>query len=749
VIELLFGADLGPGSLVFDSPAWAIVSVLVALGLGFALAARGALRVRPAGLELGLLALAMVCLAWVAAAPVWVEDQGRLEEGRLVVLVDDSRSMAVLEDGQPRHAQVERALAELDLSRADRYLFGEDLLVGDTPGYLEGGSDLGRALEAVRQRHAGERLSGIVVITDGIDRGGLRRELVFGGDPGLSLPGPLTLYQVGEPGEVQDLAITGIDSGGFAFLNEPFTIDVRVQGSGRQGQRVPVLLSVEGHTVSRQQVELDAQGQATASFTLERSIAGRVIYEASVPVEDSDAVPGNNSMPVAVRVVRDKLRVLQVCGSPSFDEKFLRLFLKQDPGIDLVSFFILRTNDDLRSGYGDHELSLIRFPYRTLFEMDRDRGGELDSFDLVIFQNFDYASFFRSEGRELLGNIERFVRSGKAFVMIGGDRSFDLGEYQGTPIEDILPVRLGVQGGDAAVDLEPFQPSLTEAGRVHPVTRLLADGNDNEALWGRLPPLDGANLSRGLAPGSASLLNHPSAVTEDGSPAPVLAVREVDQGRTMALMGDSSWRWVMTEAAESHGNQAYLRFWKNAIRWLVKDREGQRVKVETTHENYRVGEKVRVVARVRDVGFQALEGVPVRGEVTGPGSAMSFEGVTDANGEAIVELEASQRGAWTVALVAGEEGGLGRDGTRFAVTDRDPELEDIQPAEGFLSQLATTTGGLHYRPGDYGPPRLDPDAGRTVKEVRETPLWSSPLWALLAGLALSVSWWLRRRRGLR
>ena len=654
----------------------------------------------------------------------------------------------MIEDGQPRHVQVERALAELDLSRADRYLFGEDLHVGSELAYQDGGSDLGRALEALSQRHAGERLSGIVVITDGIDRGGMRRELVFGEDLSLSLPGPLTIYQVGEPGEVQDLAVTGIDSGGFAFLNEPFTVDVRVQGSGRSGQRVPVTLSVEGSTVARQQVELDAVGRATASFTLERSIAGRVIYEASVPVESDDAVPGNNTMPVAVRVVRDKLRVLQVCGSPSFDEKFLRLFLKQDPGIDLVSFFILRTNDDLRSGYRDTELSLIRFPYRTLFELDRERSGELDSFDLVIFQNFDYASFFRSEGRELLGNLERFVRGGKAFVMIGGDRSFDLGEYEGTPIEDILPVKLGLEGA-AAVDLEPFQPVLSEAGRVHPVTRLLVDGPDNDGLWSRLPPLDGANLSTGLAPNSAALLNHPSATTADGAPMPVLAVREVGQGRTMALMGDSSWRWVMTEAAESHGNQAYLRFWKNAIRWLVKDRDGQRVKVETTQENYRVGETVRVVARVRDVGFQPLEGVAVRGEVTGPGSAAAFEGVTDSNGEAVVELEASQRGAWTVTLSAGEEGSLGRDGTRFAVTDRDPELEDIQPAEGFLSQLASSTGGLHYRPGEYGAPKLDPEAGRTVREVRETPLWSSPLWALLAGVALSLSWWLRRRRGLR
>ncbi|HMY02753.1 MAG TPA: hypothetical protein PKA48_05340, partial [Candidatus Obscuribacter sp.] len=77
--------------------------------------------------------------------------------------------------------------------------------------------------------------------------------------------------------------------------------------------------------------------------------------------------------------------MLQVCGAPSWAQKSLRLFLKEDPGIDLVSFFILRTERDLGSGYRPHELALIQFPYLQLFT------EELSSFDLVIFQNFDYA----------------------------------------------------------------------------------------------------------------------------------------------------------------------------------------------------------------------------------------------------------------------------------------------------------------------------------------------------------------------
>ena len=741
----LLGADLGEGTLQFLTPTWAIATYAVAglLALGFA--GRSAWKIKPAVLEVALLAVGIAVVVFAAAGPTWVEESGRVEAGRFVVLIDDSRSMAVLEDGTPRWEQVDDALAEVDLDNAEVYTFSSELSVGAESTWNGSGSDLAGALRAVSERHAGERLAGVVVVTDGIDRGGLRREIEQGRVPEMELPGPLTLYQVGVPGEVQDLAVTDLATGGFAFLHAPFTIRAELRGAGYENTVVPVVLTEDGVVVSRSQATLDGAGDGEVEFELTNGTPGRYIYEVSVPADKDDAVPGNNTMAVAVRVVRDKLRVLQVCGAPSLDEKFLRLFLKQDPGIELVSFFILRTNEDLGTGYSDRELSLIKFPYRTLFT-PHSKDGELDTFDLVIFQNFDWASFFPYE-QDLLVNVENYVRSGKAFVMMGGDRSFDRGRYADTAIESILPVELGVTG--EAVDVEPFDPHLTRAGTVHPVTRLLGSPADNEALWDRLPAMDGINLAAGMAPGSATLLSHPTAVMSDGQPAPVLAVREVGEGRTMALMGDSSWRWVMTEAANGGGNQSYLRFWKNAIRWLVKDRDGQRVQVDTARENHRVGETIRIVSKVRDVGFEPMSEVEVVGQLSGAGDAIRFEGRTDTNGEFVVEVPAEARGAWHVEIEAGPGGDLGKDATSFAVTDRDPELEDLQPAEGFLAQLATRVDGVHYAPGAYGAPKVDPDSGRTIEERRDTPLWAAPIVPLLAGIALSLSWWLRRRRGLR
>src|SRR5207237_4695081 len=87
-----------------------------------------------------------------------------------------------------------------------------------------------------------------------------------------------------------------------------------------------------------------------------------------------------------------------------------------------------------------------------------------------------------------------------------------------------------------------------------------------------LPPLPGVNLTRGLAPedGARVLLENPTVLVQ-GKPAPVVAVREVGSGRTLAVTTDASWYWGFLAAEEGQGNRAYQRFWNNALRWLVRD----------------------------------------------------------------------------------------------------------------------------------------------------------------------------------
>ena len=701
--------------------------------------------------ELALWVGAVAVLSVAALGPVWVDEEGRTETGPLVVLVDGSASMGVTEAEGTRLDALRGRLAGIVEEAAaegpvDVYTFDETVRSGP-PSAADGrGTDLGVALEAIADRYLGQQVRGVVVLTDGIDRGALRRSIRESAADGSldarlapRLPGPLTLVEVGRIQAVQDLAIDDVVTGGFAFLRTPFSLTASVRGA--PGRSVPVTLLREGRVQQEREIVLDSDGRGTAVFEVTPRRVGRFAWELAVPVEPGDAVPGNNRFPVVVRVVRDRTRVLQVSGSPSYDQKFLRLFLKEDPSVDLVSFFILRTREDMGAGWSGHELSLIEFPYERLFSED------LGSFDLVVLQNFDHAPYFSYNADALLGNLARYVKDGGALVMTGGDRSFDLGDYQGTPLAPVLPVQLGVAGRKS--DEVAFRPVLTAAGLHHPITRLAADSAGSQETWARLQPMDGLNLTVGAAPGAAVLLQHPEQLAANGEPAPVLAVSEVGRGRTMALTVDASWRWSFSEAAVGRGNQAYLRFWKSALRWLVADPDDRRVVVTPARDNVLLGDELRVVVLARDAGHLPVAGVEVGARVVSPdGMETDFQLTTDASGEAVVRYRPGQTGAHRVEAALVEDPRQS-GASVFAVSDRDPELSEVIPDRAFLENLASLYGdaGRFVAADASDGPLVDDAARREVRDRREVELATAPLVALLFGLLASCAWWVRRRDG--
>lgn len=742
---LLGGAPGASGSLTWTAPDWVVVVAAAVAAVAFVAALRGT---RPLLARVGeglCWALALVGVVVALAQPVWVEEEGRTEAGRVAVVVDASGSMSVREGARARSEAADALLQRLlrEEGEVDVFHLGETLAAGPPSAYDLPGTDLEAALRGLSDRYAGERLAAVVVITDGLDRGPLRRSWLRGGEPvAPAAPGPLTLFGVGEAGATKDLAVRWVDAGGYAYVHAPFRIRADLVGVGFEGQEVAAELLQDGRVVTSTKVSLDDEGRGEASFEVTPDRPGRFSFLVQVPDYEQDAVLANNAMPVVVRVVRDKIRVLQVAGAPSWDVKFLRRFLKGDPSVDLVSFFILRTRQDMGARWNEKELSLIEFPYRQLFT------DELDSFDLVIFQNFDYHPYFDQWSTELLSNLTRVVREqGHGFAMVGGDRSFSLADYGATPLPEILPVEISTSRSEP--DDEPFVPALTEAGRRHPVTRLVSDLVENEAWWSRLHALDGTNT--GITPrrDAAVLLEHPTLQDASGQPLAVLSVAEAGKGRTMALSVDTSWRWSLSEAAVGRGNQAYLRFWKGAIRWLIGDPTTARVLVDTNRENYAVGDEVRIVVRARDPDFAPLVDGAVHVEVASGTWSAVHEATTGPEGEALITVPAERRGAHRVDVTVGTGPGAETTSTVYAVTSRDPELDEVAPDPAFLAWLAARTGGRFVPAGETGPVLRDAAAGRTVWDRREVPVWRSPLMALWIGLFAGLAWIIRRRAGLR
>ncbi len=738
----------------------------------------------------GLLALRLAALG--ALLSVAFELTLRIEQvtpsgRRLVVLVDRSASMALADaidqntEAVPRQARLEAAWERSDDARVgwrDDGLVvevrGFDLLTHPYAGALAetlatepdgAGSDLAKALGELSNPEPDRApLAGVVVISDGLvatDQAAQAHVQAVG----TALSVPITTLSVGAP-HIRDVSVAEVRAGEFAFVENVAEFEAVIVAHGLAGTTTNVQLRRNGEIVATRRIRLGSDGApVVVRFEVAPDRVGQFVYELAVPAQAREATEANNSRAFVVKVLRDKVRVLHVAGRPDWDVRALRTLLRRDPNVELLSYYILRGMDDISREDTTAALSLIPFPTDELFE------EELGSFDLVILHNFDAV---KHQVEQYLDNIARYVEEGGAVVLIGGDLAFsDLG-YGLPDLAGLMPVDTRTR---APLVHEAFSPSLTEAGRRHPITAWLAAADEG---WAQLPALDNHNpLSpspRGDAIGAASLLVHPDGTDARGRARPILAVAEPGHGRTMVLATGSTWRLGFApDLPLIDGARPYDLLWLGAIRWLLRDDASGRLTLDTDQPRYRVGVPVELSAKTWSASYAPEPGIavdwslrPLAPAEQGKAATALFEGqwTTDGLGRARESLDDLPVGAYVanarreLAVDPGQDtDALGQHQVQrvFIVEPPGRELArvDADPGIARLQELAKATGGEALSAvGDGALPRriplAEPRASRSGMRVdarRDLPLWNGWLALLLLVATFGGEWLLRRRQG--
>lgn len=693
------------------------------------------------------LRVASAGVAWLyAVQPAWVAQRVEHLPGRLAVLLDASRSMLVHDGPASQETRLARAIGPLqrlyDAAREKPALFafGQELAPLTRAG-LQASEIVPR--DDTRIEHAistlvggqAQDLGAVLLMSDGADRAAH-----FDPEDLRRLGVRVHTVAVGDAERRPDLAIQSIRVDAEAFLRQPSEVEVVVRRTPTSSEPVTVSLRHGAELVRESSVVFDAQGIGTAQLTFTPTRLGRAVYTVSVPTDADDAVPENNERAFQLEVTRERLRALLVCGHPSWDARFLRALLKNDPGVDLITFFILRTQND-NSMAPPEELSLIPFPTEELFEQ------HLASFDLVIFQDFDFAPY---QMARYLPRIHDYVMKGGSFAMLGGDRSFGAGGYADTPIADILPVRLPEQ--PPYLDEGDFSPVVVAEAEHHPLVELSPRTADNLSLWQELAPLSGTDLTTGLREGAHALLAHPTLTTPKGKPMPVLSVSAPGRGRALALTTDASYRWGMATAGRTGDASVYERFWDRALRWLARDPLLDPAQITTDRASYGPGAAIRAKVWLRDDLYRARTPGPFRAVVSDDHAQIQRELAieTDSEGRASLSLVAPSRpAAYTLSVyVEGTSQPLAEQG--FIVEAGGDELADPRAKPDLLRKIAQATGGQFYAsPAELPSADALPSTRTRVLGSDVYSPFASPWFFVLFVALFGSEWWLRRRFGLR
>jgi uncharacterized membrane protein len=620
------------------------------------------------------------------------------------------------------------------------YRFGTNLepIAPASLGQLKAQDQGTRLLEVIQAavRESGDQ-SGILLFSDGITNGDRK---TLEGTQALGVP--IFTIGVGNTEGFTDARIAELRVPDFAFRGREVKLDLTVQAHGLQGKTLPLYFNRGKNLITNRSIRVDTdpfEQKVTFSFTPKE--IGTHSFSLHIPSQPQEQLTQNNHKEFKIDVQRDKIRVLTLSGSPSWNYRFLRMAMKQDPLIELVSFVFLRTPTD-SVDVPESQLSLIPFPIDDIFL------EELKNFDVVVFDDFSHRSYFNPV---YLDKVKDFVRDGGGLAMFGGARAFDSGGYADSALKDVLPVELDGKGSYQTQST--VRPVLTPAGKAHPITRLLPGTKGNEEAWAKMVPLTAFNRIRGAR--GETLLT----AGGDGSSAaaPLLTIGRFGKGRSLAFMSDEAWRWNFIAVGNRETPQNHLKLIRQAVRWLAQEPSFEQVQIRPIPVS-RPGEKIAIKLRILKDDFTPSRQASVQLRVIGPEGEPSLVEVTadSEEGEYTGNYTPTREGSYRVEAEANLAGkNLGKDATSLTVAFPYEEIDDGKPRPELLKQIALASQGEYISIGEWNEKTLERIAAKLeqhkpsqIIEQRQTRLWST-LWPFAVILALlSIEWWMRRKWGM-
>ncbi|HEV3139221.1 MAG TPA: hypothetical protein VGY57_01830, partial [Vicinamibacterales bacterium] len=504
------------------------------------------------GLLAALRALTLAALVAFLFRPIAMLPPAASRGAIVPVIVDASRSMRIADaDGRSRTAAATTLLKQKLMPALTSqfspsvYRFGDTLapITVDKLSADARRTDLAGALTAVRERYRGQRVAGIVVLSDGADTGeeagGAGR--AGGGAAGWTGP-PVFAIGVGSPDGPADREVLGITAGDPRI--DQSSIDLHVTASSSGFGRTPFQLQVlaNGQSIETRRLVPTADGSPIdAVLTVSPNPSVPTVYTAQIAADDAESVAENNQRSVLVSPSGRKRRVLVIEGAPGFEHSFMTRAWSADPGLEVDTVTRKGKNVDgqdtffVQAGAGRTASLTGGFP---------DARDKLYFYDAIVIANVESDFFTRAQ----LQSVADFVSERGGGLLVLGGRSFAQRGLAGTPLEEVLPVELNDRRGGvlrAAMasggDLQPHNKvTLTPEGEMHPVMRIGATPEETKKLWTAMPALAASAPLGGPRPGATVLAL--TAVPGGGLHA-VVAVQRYGQGRSMIFAGEASWRW--------------------------------------------------------------------------------------------------------------------------------------------------------------------------------------------------------------
>ncbi|HEX7472068.1 MAG TPA: VWA domain-containing protein [Candidatus Limnocylindrales bacterium] len=301
--------------------------------------------------------------------------------------------------------------------------FGKDALVERLPAEVreldaissvpvQGATDIGGALRLAAALFPDDAQKRIVLLSDGNDTTGAgQAEAALAAAQGIQVQ----THVIGLGGSAEVL-VERVTSPSTAHLGEDIEVSATITST--VAQLAAVRLFADGGLVATQQLNLSV-GQTSVRFQVKAKDAGFHIFR--VAVEAGQDTFSQNNRADSDTIVKGEPRILVVAGDPAI-------------GSQLV--------DALRIEHQQVDTALPE-------ALPGDLAG-LANYDSVVLVDVPRSRLTTTQ----MAALQTYVRDiGRGLVMVGGPDSYGAGGYTKTPLEESLPVDMGVRDRQKEPDI--------------------------------------------------------------------------------------------------------------------------------------------------------------------------------------------------------------------------------------------------------------------------------------------------------
>lgn len=647
--------------------------------------------------------LTIATLAALLLAPMIKLLQSHTEQKQLVFLQDNSASLLAVSDSTTLRAfdaSAKDMLATLnDEVQTAHFYFDGKLDQNPAALYQGNTTNLANAIDQAKEQFAADRLSAIILATDGIYNEGQNPYYLQGIERV-----PFYVIAMGDTTAGKDAEVQRVFHNRVVYKGDKFEVEVDISAKDLKDERSVLSLSTiqqgKSNRIAQQPVVIDKSDYfATKTFRIEAKQAGVIRYRVALPRIGEEDNTANNYADFYVEVIESRQKILLLAHAPHPDLQAIKNSL-----------------ESLKN-------------YEVDIRYARQSPPNIREYDLVVMHGLPSTKY---PVQAIIDEVER-LKTSSLYIVSSQTNIPAFNERQGV---------VNIQ--QAQRQFADAEPALTNT------FNLFSINNELRSFTNMLPPLRVPFGSYSPSAGYDVLYKQALKGVETNYPLMVLG--EMDGQKKGVIAGEGIWKWRLYDYAEHQSFERSDELLAKVFQYLAVAGDRRRFKVTQDKTLYNENDRIYLNAEFYNASYELKNEADIELTLANEQNETTTFAFSKTSDAYTLDLGKLAPGEYRYSAQLQDGGQRYTSTGRFAVRAMITELQIIRANHDLLNNLAQESNGKIYGMNQLDKLAADLSNSNLIKPLYISDYTRSSIlnlnWLLAALIALlCLEWFMRKFLG--